>query len=229
MELEARPRWHRRFGHRLAVTSGAAVLSLGCFLVLPLLQAISQTANPDLTLTGIDTASLPPPPPAPEVESEPPPPPPQEQPAAPELAESAEPLDLSQLEMALNPSLGEGWGSGDFAVKLSALPGATENATEEVDALFSLADLDQKPRVLHQPGPVWNAELRKKAPATVYVLFVVGPDGKVADPVVQSSTDPTFERSALAAVKQWKFEPGKRNGQPVRFRMRVPITFPQGG
>lgn len=215
--------------HRLAVTVGAAAFSLGCFLVLPLLQAISQTANPDLFLTGVDTASLPPPPPAPEAEAEPPPPPPQSQPATPELTETAEPLDLSQLEMALNPSLGDGWATADFAVKLSTLPGTAENAANEVDALFSLADLDQKPRVLHQPGPVWNAELRKKAPATVYVLFVVDPEGRVADPVVQSSTDPTFERSALAAVKQWKFEPGKRNGQPVRFRMRVPITFPQGG
>ena len=24
-----------------------------------------------------------------------------------------------------------------------------------------------------------------------------------------------------------RFEPGKRNGQPVKFRMRVPITFPK--
>ena len=36
------------------------------------------------------------------------------------------------------------------------------------------------------------------------------------------------EKPALAAIKQWKFEPGKRSGQPVRFRMRVPITFPEG-
>ena len=31
--------------------------------------------------------------------------------------------------------------------------------------------------------------------------------------------------TALKAVKQWKFEPGKRKGKPVQFRMRVPITF----
>jgi len=45
---------------------------------------------------------------------------------------------------------------------------------------------------------------------------------------VQNSTDPIFEGPALAAIKQWKFEPGKRKGEPVRFRMRVPITFPKG-
>ena len=46
--------------------------------------------------------------------------------------------------------------------------------------------------------------------------------------MVQKSSDPVFETPALAAVKQWKFEPGKRNGQAVRFRMRVPINFPEG-
>jgi len=32
---------------------------------------------------------------------------------------------------------------------------------------------------------------------------------------------------AINCVKSWKFEPGKRNGEPVRFRMMAPITFPK--
>ena len=71
-------------------------------------------------------------------------------------------------------------------------------------------------------------EVRRKAPGTVYILFLVGTDGRVENPIVQKSSDPIFEKPALAAIKQWKFEPGKRSGQPVRFRMRVPITFPEG-
>ena len=55
---------------------------------------------------------------------------------------------------------------------------------------------------------------------------MVDQDGRVDAPRVQRSTNPEFDRAALNAVKQWKFEPGKRNGQ-VRFRMRVPITFPK--
>jgi len=59
------------------------------------------------------------------------------------------------------------------------------------------------------------------------VLFVVNERGHVENPIIQKSTDPVFERPALNAVKQWRFEPGKRNGEPVRFRMRIPITFPK--
>ena len=34
-----------------------------------------------------------------------------------------------------------------------------------------------------------------------------------------------LERPAIEAVRQWKFEPGTRNGEKVAFKMRVPITF----
>jgi protein TonB len=44
---------------------------------------------------------------------------------------------------------------------------------------------------------------------------------------VQSSDDPIFERPALAAIKQWRFEPARRKGEPVSFRLRQKITFPK--
>ncbi|MBL8860487.1 MAG: energy transducer TonB [Planctomycetes bacterium] len=209
--------------HGVLVVAGAFVFALALFLVLPLIQAISQSPLADTDLRGVDTANLPPPPPPPpEEEKEEEEPEPEEQP--PELLEDAPPLDLSQLELALGGGVGDGWLGGDFAVKLD-----TKAATgADADALFSLQDLDQKPRVIHQPSPILDKEARKRLPGSVYVLFVVGQDGRVESPIAQSSTDPVFERPALAAVKQWKFEPGKRNGQPVRFRMRVPITFPKG-
>jgi protein TonB len=206
---------------RLLVAAGAAALTLAFFLVLPLIQAIAQPPRSDLVLETVEVANLPPPPPPPEEEPEEEQ---QEQEQAPELDEEAPPLDLAQLELALAPGFGEGLMGGDFAVKLEAVSAGED----DVDALFSMADLDQKPRVVYQPSPIVDAKVRKKAPGTVYVLFVVDQDGRVESPIVQRSTDPVFERPALAAVKQWKFEPGKRNGEPVRFRMRVPITFPEG-
>ena len=132
-------------------------------------------------------------------------------------------LDLSQLELALNPGFSGDWVGGDFSVKLNA----TAAAGDDVDALFSLSDLDQKPRVVHQPAPVLSRQVRQKSPGTVYVIFVVDQSGRVESPTVQQSSDPVLESAALSAVRQWRFEPGKRNGKPVRFRMRVPITFPK--
>lgn len=220
----ARSSWRqglRAVARGLGIALGAAALTLVHFLVLPLMQTIARPPEADLLLQAVDTATIPPPPPPPEPEPEQEPEP--EDPP-PELTDQTPPLDLAQLELALQPGFGGDGAAGDFAVRLNTAAAAAAVA----DALFSLADLDQKPRVVYQPSPVIDAQLRRKAPGTVHVLFAVDQQGRVEEPRVQSSTDPVFERAALHAVKQWRFEPGKRNGQPVRFRMRVPITFPAG-
>jgi protein TonB len=196
-------------------------LTVAFFLVLPLMQTLTQPPATDLLVQSVDTAKLeaPPPPPQEEPEKEP-----EQEEQPPELLEDAPPLDLSQLELALNPGFSGGWMDGDFTVNLNTV--VSESKT--VDALFSIADLDQKPRVIYQPGPSVDKKVREKAPGTVYVAFVVDERGRVESPLIQKSSDPIFERPAISAVKQWKFEPGKRNGEPVKFRMRVPISFPKG-
>ncbi|MBN1256993.1 MAG: TonB family protein [Planctomycetes bacterium] len=216
-----KPAFIRKLLHYLWVVSGASGLTLAFFLVLPLMQTISKPLIDDLLVQSVDTANLPPPPPPPEIEEEKEPEP-EEQP--PELAEEAPPLDLSQLELALNPGFNESWMGGDFTVNLNTIA----SSGDDLDALFSMADLDQKPRIMYQASPILTRALRAKAPGTVYIIFIVNKRGQVEKPIVQKSTDPIFDKPALAAVKQWKFEPGKRNGQPVRFRMRIPITFQKG-
>lgn len=207
--------------HAIVVLVAAAILTLAFFLVLPLFEAIGAPPQPELIVQAINTTEPPPPPPPEEEEKEKEKP---EEEKPPELTEQAPPLDLSQLELALGPSgLSGDWLVGDFGVKLNAV----SSTTEDVESLFSMSDLDQKPRAVYQPSPALTAKTRAKAPGTVHVIFVVDPEGRVENPTVQQSSDPIFEAPALAAVRQWKFEPGKRNGQPVRFRMRVPITFPK--
>lgn len=185
------------------------------------MQTLTKPPTPDMVVQAVDTAKLeaPDPPPEPEPEEEP-----EQEEEPPQLTEDTPPLDLSQLELALNPGVGGGWLAGDFTVNLHTVV----SESKDVESLFSIADLDQKPRVIYQPSPLSSNEVRSKAPGTVYIVFVVDAQGRVENPKVQKSTDPIFENPALNAVQQWKFEPGKHNGQPVRFRMRVPITFPKG-
>ena len=147
---------------------------------------------------------------------------------APELKEESAPLDLAQLELALNPTLGDGGGSDFISRAPSVLSGAAVAAATatEAEQIFAMADLDQVPRAVYQPAPEYPAALRKqKIDGTVHVLFMVDRTGRVDSPLVQKSTNPAFEPAALQAVKRWRFEPGKRNGEAVVFRMRVPITF----
>lgn len=223
MTASSEPTRLGRIAHGLGAAASGVGLASACFLVLPLLEAISATEPADLVVSSMETAALPPPPPPPEPEQQEEKAP-DDQPPPPSLADEAPPLDLAQMELALNPGMGGMEGAGDFAVKIAGVGGGG-GGDQGVDELFSLADLDQKPRPAFQQQPTLNAQLKKKLPANVVVVFTVDQQGRVENPVVQSASDPAFEPAVLAAIKQWKFEPGKRGGKPVRFRMRQPFSF----
>ncbi|RLS50797.1 MAG: energy transducer TonB [Planctomycetota bacterium] len=214
---------------RTLATIGGLALGLGIFMLLPVLESITSTPAEELQVQDADTIAPPPPPPEIEQEEEKPEEPPPEQ-EPPKLADEAPPLDLSQLELALNPGTGGAGGfGGDFAVNLGAAIKQASDSAEEADGLFSVGDLDQKPRVIAQSSPVVPAALKKlqSDTVTVQVIFVVNQQGRVEEPKVRRSNNSAFDQVAINCVKSWKFEPGKRNGEPVRFRMMAPITFPK--
>ena len=86
--------------------------------------------------------------------------------------------------------------------------------------------LDQSPRTRFQPAPnyPWEAKNRGEA-GEVVVEFRVDEQGQVRDPRVISSTNRVFEEPTLRAVSRWVFEPGRRDGKVVPFRMSVPVSF----
>ena len=216
--------WLRWLAQKAGALVGAVLITLGIFLILPVMQTISNPGSETLDVRTADIAELEPPPPPPsepDREEEPEP----EEP--PELQEQAQQLDLSQLELALNPGMGDG-AFGDFAANLGQ---QIEQATseEDIDRVFSLAELDKPPRALVKPAPRYPRELRKQGrQGTVYVLFKVNESGRVSEVKVKKSTDPAFEQHAVDAVRRWRFEPGTINGKKVSFTMMIPITFNAG-
>ncbi|MGH7959039.1 MAG: energy transducer TonB, partial [Opitutaceae bacterium] len=59
----------------------------------------------------------------------------------------------------------------------------------------------------------------------VHVDFMVDERGHVVDPRIVRSSNRLFEEPTLRAVSKWKFEPGRRHGKVVTFRMMVPVMF----
>lgn len=205
----------------MLIVGGAAMLTLTFFMVLPLIQAINALPDRETLLAEFDVTQLPPPdetpdePPPPEDEPPPEPEPPQLQPETPRM-------ELSEIELALNPGFGSF--SGDFGMQINAVT-AGANA---VDELFTSAELDQKPVVIHDPAPDITRQMRQRGETAITVIFIVGRDGRVETARIMGPSDPIFERAALRAVRQWRFEPGKRDGEPVRFRMRQIFRFNRG-
>lgn len=219
MPAPAKPiRFIREALRRLIVVIGAVVLVLAFFMVLPLMQTLAQSDKESVETRQV--ATIAPPPPPPEIEEPPEPEEPDEEP--PPSLDEAPPLSLDDISLTLAPT-GSGWSGAGLGQRIQSITGDKESMA----SLFSMSDLDKKPRVLYQAGPKIDDRLRRRAPAQVSIIFIVDERGRVQNPIVQRTSDPAFNQAALSAVKNWRFEPGERKGEPVRFRMRVPIEFPK--
>jgi len=89
----------------------------------------------------------------------------------------------------------------------------TTQASAAADAL-----VHTRARPLYRNPPSYPASaLASRLEGWFVVSYVVLEDGSTTDPVVESSSGVRdLERSAIRAVRNWRFEPATRNGQPVQ-------------
>ncbi len=86
----------------------------------------------------------------------------------------------------------------------------------------------EAPRVLNQVKPYYTAEaMAARIQGGVWLSAVVLADGTVSDIRIIQSLDPKFglDRSAVAALQQWRFAPGTSNGQAVPVMVTVNLMF----
>jgi TonB family protein len=84
------------------------------------------------------------------------------------------------------------------------------------------------PRVLHQVQPEYTPEaIRAKVEGSVLLQAVVRTHGVPEDISVVRSLDQKYglDQQAIAAVRQWRFSPGERNGRPVPVLVQIEIKF----
>jgi len=82
------------------------------------------------------------------------------------------------------------------------------------------------PRPIYDPDPDYSEEARKAHwQGTVMLTVVVGPDGKVHDARVARSLGLGLDEKAIEAVRQWKFDPARKNGQAVAVQVNIEVNF----
>lgn len=91
---------------------------------------------------------------------------------------------------------------------------------------INFSDLDREPRYRARTAPDYPFSARQAGQEGEVLLdFLVNEQGRVVSVRVLSSTDRLFEEPAMRAVRNWRFEPGRRDGRVVAFRMTVPLVF----
>lgn len=82
------------------------------------------------------------------------------------------------------------------------------------------------PKAIYSPEPEFSETARKAAwQGNVDIDLVVGPDGLPRDLQLVRSAEASLSDNALAAVKQWKFAPGTKDGKPVATEIQVEVSF----
>ena len=82
------------------------------------------------------------------------------------------------------------------------------------------------PRIIYAPDPEFSEEARKaKYQGTVVLWVVVGPDGRTHEIRVQRSLGMGLDQKAIEAIRQWRFEPGRKDTIAVEVQVNVEVNF----
>ena len=104
--------------------------------------------------------------------------------------------------------------------------GAGDDRDELFGPFANTIQLDRVPHARVQMPPDYPAALRQAGiTGTVRVEFDVDTTGRVTAARVLHSTNREFDDATIRAVLRWQFEPGKRHGRAVPFRMAIPVDF----
>ncbi len=80
---------------------------------------------------------------------------------------------------------------------------------------------------LNNKAPVYPMLSRKrKEQGTVWMLLLVSKDGLVTQlKLKKTSGFDRLDHAALQAVKKWKFQPARKEGQPIDYWYELPLKF----
>ena len=82
------------------------------------------------------------------------------------------------------------------------------------------------PRLSEVANPYYTPEARKKKiEGTVTLAIVVDQKGDVTDAKVVKGLGYGLDENAIVAVKEWKYKPAEKDGEPIAVKMEVTVDF----
>jgi TonB family protein len=95
--------------------------------------------------------------------------------------------------------------------------------------VFEIGAVVSSTRVLEGTNPRYTqVAMEAKIQGGIVMTCIVQTDGSCTDVDVVESLDTRYglDRQAQRALRQWRFEPGMRQGEPVAWLVSVEMTFP---
>lgn len=204
---------------------GAFVMAAGLFLMIPLTQTLDAQPREILEYREVAVAA-PPPPKAP--------PPPnssensvQETPQKPQLDQSKPQMELSQLEISLNPGMGASLSMGVQQMQFDT----QIDVVAEIERIFEFEELTQPPRIINQSQLRYRfpPDLARRGVREVKVVLeiIIEESGKTDVRKILSSTHPgsSADEEARSVAARARFTITKIDGNPVKVRAKFPLVL----
>lgn len=92
---------------------------------------------------------------------------------------------------------------------------------------FEIQEVDTPPAPLFKIKPHYPLIAKhQKTEGALLMQFTVNPKGETQDIQIMKADPPgIFNDSALGAIRQWRFNPGYKNGKPVSVRVSLPLKY----
>ncbi len=82
------------------------------------------------------------------------------------------------------------------------------------------------PKLIEKVEPQYTPEAKAAGiEGVVQMSAVISKEGVAEEIKVVKGLDPGLDKNAIAAVQQWKFEPGTKDGKPVRVIATIEVNF----
>ncbi|MBI4876423.1 MAG: TonB family protein [Acidobacteria bacterium] len=104
--------------------------------------------------------------------------------------------------------------------------GPTPARQEQDGRIYRIGGGVKAPQLVSKVEPKYTEEARDaKLQGAVKLKLVVNAKGRPENVEVVESLDAGLDRNAIEAVRQWVFEPGTKDGKPVRVLASVELNF----
>ena len=113
------------------------------------------------------------------------------------------------------------------AVAAAGAAAAADEVRPGPDGVYKVdGDRVRPPKAVHRVDPSYTDAARKAGTTGQVVLeCIVDEEGKIADVKVVRGLPEGLDQAAIDAIRQWRFEPARLDGEPVKVRFTLTINF----
>ena len=106
------------------------------------------------------------------------------------------------------------------------LPGFRPEASDRQTEVYEPGGAVKAPKLLHYVEPEFSSQSKEAfIEGTVKISTVVTSEGHPSESRILRGLNAEEDKTALDALKQWRFQPGTKDGKPVAVRVTIEIAF----